>query len=58
MLTYLNYGKNAEELRWSEAEATLPPGHKIGTPKPLFRKITRGEIDVKIRKLQEIKKKG
>ena len=57
MLTYLNYGKNAEELRWSEAEATLPPGHKIGTPKPLFRKITRGEIDVKIRKLQEIKKK-
>ena len=57
ILDYLNLGKRVEELRWSDSTATLPPGHRISEPKPLFRKIGREEIEAKIAKLQKIREK-
>ena len=57
ILQYLNYPKDFEEIRWSDAEETLPPGHPINEPKPLFKKITDGEIREKIEELKRIKRK-
>ncbi|HDD40181.1 MAG TPA: methionine--tRNA ligase, partial [Nitrososphaeria archaeon] len=57
ILDYLNTGERVEELRWSDVEKIIPPGHRIREPKPLFRKITKEEIDEKLRRLREIKSK-
>jgi methionyl-tRNA synthetase len=56
LLEYLNIDKNVNELRWSDAEETLLPGHRIKEPKPLFRKIDERDITEKIKKLEEIRK--
>ncbi len=55
ILDYLNLGKRVEDLRWNDVEKLIPSGHRIEKPKPLFRKITREEIDEKLRKLELIK---
>ena len=55
ILDYLNLDKRVEDLRWSDVEKLIPSGHRIKKPKPLFRKITREEIDEKLRKLELIK---
>jgi methionyl-tRNA synthetase len=47
----MNVGKRVSELRWSDAEATIPPGHRINEPKPLFRKITSEEVEEQVQKL-------
>ena len=57
ILNYLSIEKKVSELRWSDVELEIPAGHRIAEPKPLFRKITKEEIDEKLRKLEEIKNK-
>jgi methionyl-tRNA synthetase len=56
ILEYLNIDKSINELRWSDAEKTLLPGHRIKEPKPLFKKIDERDIREKIKKLEEIRK--
>ncbi|RLG09895.1 MAG: methionine--tRNA ligase, partial [Thaumarchaeota archaeon] len=55
ILDYLNLDKRVEDLRWSDVKKLIPSGHRINKPKPLFRKISREEIDEKLRKLESIK---
>ncbi|MEM2188543.1 MAG: methionine--tRNA ligase [Nitrososphaerota archaeon] len=57
ILDYMNIGRKVSELRWSDAEAIIPPGHRINEPKPLFRKITSEEVEEQMRKLLERLKK-
>lgn len=58
ILDYLNTGEKVEELKWSDVEKVIPPGHKILEPRPLFKKITREDVEEKIRRLEEIKSRG
>lgn len=57
LLEYLNIGKKVEELKWSDVEKTILPGHMIREPKPLFKKIDEKDVLEKIKKLEEIRKK-
>ena len=56
LLEYLNIDKKVEELRWGDVEKTIPPGHKIREPKPLFKKVDEKDIREKTKKLEEIRK--
>ncbi|MDW7986246.1 MAG: methionine--tRNA ligase [Nitrososphaerota archaeon] len=56
LLDYLNIDKNVEELRWSDVEKTLMPGHRIKEPKPLFKKIDEEYVAKKMKGLEELKK--
>ncbi len=58
ILHYLNLEKNVNELKWNDLEREIPPGHKIREPKPLFRKIEKKEVEEKIRKLEEIRRRS
>ncbi len=57
ILRYMNYPRKVEELRWSDAQETLEPGHPINEPKPLFRKISEEEVREKIEGLRKIKRR-
>jgi methionyl-tRNA synthetase len=42
----LNLEGNVHQQRWDEALKPFPPQHKIGKPKPLFRKIDENGEDL------------
>ncbi|MEN2975016.1 MAG: methionine--tRNA ligase [Candidatus Caldarchaeales archaeon] len=56
ILNYLNIDKKVEELRWSDVEKTIMPGHKIREPSPLFKKIDEEYVKTKMEELDRIKK--
>lgn len=45
----MNLPGSVHDQRWSEASISLPPSHKIGKPRPLFRKV-----DAKEEELEEL----
>ena len=55
ILDYLNTGEKVSDLRWSDVEKIISPGHRIKEPKPLFRKIGKEEVREKLKKLEEIR---